>query len=208
MSKTHNPGKEILIPHSIASFVGVCPRLLPGESEKNYYELFDTMTDEIAPTTNLEWFALADIVDLLWDIGRYRLWKNVILAVSRQGALETALLQTHPSIAPKNLPMRITISRQEAEEWRTKPEKRAVLEASFAERGYDADALNAGALMEALVPLATIDRFLCSARGQLNATLKEIGARREFAERARKAFNERVVAEVAAPARLQIEAKQ
>ena len=76
-------------------------------------------------------------------------------------------------------------SREEAQEWRTKPQKRAVLEARLAEAGYGVDALNAGAFIEAQVPLATIDRFLCSARGQLNATLKEIGVRREFAERAR-----------------------
>jgi hypothetical protein len=57
------------------------------------------------------------------------------------------------------------------------------------------------------VPLATIDRFLCSARGQLNAMLKEIGARREFAERARKAFNERVAAELNAVEVKQIEHK-
>src|SRR5258708_35615866 len=77
--------------------------------------------------------------------------------------------------------------------------KRAVLEARLAEAGYDADALNAGAFMEAQVPLATIDRFLCSARGQLNATLKEIGVRREFAERARKAFDERLKLTVETP---------
>ena len=42
------------------------------------------------------------------------------------------------------------------------------------------------------MPLAVIDRFLSSARAQLNTTLKEIGVRREFADRARKAFNERL----------------
>jgi hypothetical protein len=58
--------------------------------------------------------------------------------------------------------------------------------------GYDEEALNAGALLEALVPLATIDRFLASARGQLKAMLKEVYVRREFVERARKALDERV----------------
>jgi hypothetical protein len=125
------------------------------------------------------------------------------LVVSRQAALETALLRTHPSTLP-NGPYRIKISREEALEWRTNPKKRAVLEARLAEAGYDADALNAGAFIEAQVPLATIDRFLCSARGQLNATLKEIGVRREFAERARKAFDERLklTVEVSKPAQI------
>ena len=146
------------------------------------------------------------IVDLLWDIGRLRLWKNAILVASRQAALETALLRTRSTLPIG--PHRIMTSREEAQEWRTKPQKRAVLEARLAEAGYGVDALNAGAFIEAQVPLATIDRFLCSARGQLNATLKEIGVRREFAERARKAFDERVVAQVKAPTVLQIETKQ
>ena len=208
MVKTDSPAKEVVIPRHLSLFVGISPALLPEESEEDYYELFDLMADEIAPTTNLEWFALDTIVDLLWDIGRYRLWKNAILVVSRQAALETALLRTHPSTLPNNRPHRVMMSREEAQEWRTKPEKRAVLEARLAEAGYDADALNAGAFIEAQVPLATIDRFLCSARGQLSATLKEIGIRREFAERARKAFDGHIVAEVKAPAVLQIETKQ
>jgi hypothetical protein len=62
--------------------------------------------------------------------------------------------------------------------------------------------------MEAQVALATIDRFLCSARGQLNATMREIGVRREFAERARKAFTERVAAELKAVEVKQIETRQ
>jgi hypothetical protein len=207
MPKSDSPRKEIVIPRHLVPFVGVSPQMLADELEEDYYQLFDMMADEIAPTSNLEWFAVNDVVDLLWDISRLRLWKNAILFVSRQAALETALLRTHPSAHPVG-PYRIKISREEAEEWRTKPEKRAVLEARLAEAGYDSDALNAGAFIEAQAPLATIDRFLCSARGQLNATLKEIGVRREFAERARKAFDERVMAGVKAPAVLQIETKQ
>jgi hypothetical protein len=161
MAKTDSPAKEIMIPRHLVPFVGVSPALLPDELEENYYQLFDMMSEEIAPTTNLEWFAVDTIVDLLWDIGRLRLWKNAILVVSRQAALETALLRTHPSTLP-NGPYRIKLSREEALEWRTKPQKRAVLEARLAEAGYDANALNAGAFIEAQVPLATIDRFLCS----------------------------------------------
>ncbi len=120
--------------------------------------------------------------------------------------MEAALQVTHTSsFIPKTLPTRIIISRKEAEQWRTDPEKRRELEARLAGRGYDEETLNAGALMEALVPLATIDRFLSSARGQLNAMLKEVYVRREFADRARKALNERVQAAVQAPKLKQIQ---
>jgi hypothetical protein len=203
MTESDSPPREIVIPRHLTPFVGVSPQMLADELEEEYYELFDKMADEIAPTTNLDWFALNDVVDVLWDISRLRLWKSAILFVSRQAALETALLRTHPSTLPVG-PYRIKISREEAAEWRTKPEKRDVLEARLAEAGYDSDALNAGAFIEAQAPLATIDRFLCSARGQLNATLKEIGVRREFAERARKAFDERLKLTVEVPKQKQI----
>jgi len=210
MTENHNPttGKEIIIPNGLGLFVGVCPALLPDEEEGDYNELFQLMSDEIAPTTNLEWFAVADIVDMLWDMARLRLWKNAILVVSRRHALQTALLQTSPSYDPNHLRSSIAVARREAEEWRTNPEKSEVLEERLSAAGYDTDALNAGAMIEALGPLEAIDRFLCSARRQLNATLREIGVQREFAVRARKAFDGRIAAELKAPAVQQIETRQ
>jgi hypothetical protein len=209
MSENHNlTTTKKTIPNALGLFVRVCPALLPDEEEDDYSELFQLMSDEIAPTTNLEWFAVADIVDMLWDMARLRLWKNAILVVSRRHALQTALLQTFPSDLPKHLQSRIAMARREAEEWRTNPEKREVLEERLSEAGYDIDALNAGAMIEAMGPLEAIDRFLCSARRQLNVTLREIGVRREFAERARKAFDGRIAAELKAPAVQQIETRQ
>jgi len=45
-------------------------------------------------------------------------------------------------------------------------------------------------------------------RGQLNATLKELGVQRRFAERARKAFDERIPIELKGCAVKQIETRQ
>src|ERR1700692_4362596 len=92
--------REIIIPPKLVRYVGISPALLPGEEEEDFYGLFDIMTDEIAPKTNIEWFALADVVDLLWDIGRLRLWKSAILVVSRREAEIMALTRTHPYYVP------------------------------------------------------------------------------------------------------------
>ena len=196
--------REIVIPPKLVRYVGISPALLPGEEEEDFFGLFDIMTDEIAPKTNIEWFALADVVDLLWDIGRLRLWKSAILVVSRREAEVMALTRTHPYYVPNARPPKISYVAQEAQQWRTNSAGREVLEARLARAGYDEDALNAGAMIEAQVPLATIDRFLSSARAQLNATLKEIGVRREFADRARKAFDERLKLAVEVPKSAQI----
>jgi hypothetical protein len=205
VNKNPAPQSDMEVPKEIEPFVPVCPPLLPGETERDYFSHFDLLMDEIRPGTPTEWFAVADIADLFWEIGRYRAWKGAILNIYRRSALETALRQTHSSrVASYGERILVGVARKEAEEWRTDPEKRDVLESRLEEHGYDELGLNACALLEALVPLATIERFLSSARGQLNAMLKEVYVRREFAERARKAFNERLQATVEAPKPKQI----
>lgn len=208
MSATPISAGDLEVPKAIAPYVTKCPPLLPGEDEKHYWSVFDLMMEDMVPVTNADWFVLADVVGLVWEIQRYSPWKGAILNIYRRSALETALRDTHRSHAiVGDAPMLISIARKEAEEWRTDPEKREVLNARLAEHGYNEMALNAGALLEALVPLATIDRFLSSARGQLNAMLKGVYVRREFAERARKAFDERLKAMESAPKPKQIEAR-
>jgi hypothetical protein len=208
MAESQDSPKKFTVPRSVALLVGQSPPLLRDEEEDDWYDLFNAMTEEIAPTTNLEWFAVGDIVDILWDTARLRLWKHAILVIGRHRALETALLQTQNSTLHSHHPSRIAMSKLEAEHWRTNPEKHDVLQARLDEAGYDVNGLNAGAMMEVLVPLAAIDRFLCSARGQLNATLKELGVQRKFAERARKAFDERIAIELKGPIVKQIETRQ
>jgi len=65
MTENDNPPKENVIPKGLTLFVGVCPALLPDEEEEDYYGLFDLMSDEIAPTNNVEWFAVDTAVDIL-----------------------------------------------------------------------------------------------------------------------------------------------
>jgi hypothetical protein len=74
------------------------------------------------------------MVSLFWELGRYRDWKGAILNIYRPSALETALRETHRSRASVgDASVLIGIARKEAEEWRTDPEKRQVLDARTAE---------------------------------------------------------------------------
>src|SRR5674476_6549 len=206
MNKDKPPprGFESLLPEALAPFIGICPRLLPGEVEDDFYKLFDIMTAEIDPTTRIEWFAVADSVDLLWDIQRYRVWKAEILSLGRQDAFNTALARTQPHFVPGAPEPKVSLAVHEAQQARKDPALRAALEARMAKVGYGDDTLNAMAFLEVQAPLAAIERFLSNARGQLNATLKEIGVRREFADRARKAFDEQLKLTVEVPKPKQI----
>lgn len=194
MNQIQVPGCNPNIPKQLVPFVTRCPRLLPGESEENYHALFDLMVEDIDPVSVTEWLVLVDIVGLFWDISRYRGWKDAILTTYRRSSLEAALRDTHRSHAVMgDVPAIVNIARREAEDWRTDPAKRKVLDARLAEHGYDEEAINAGTLLQGLEALATIDRFLSSARSQLNAMLKGISVRRKFVDRASKALRERVL---------------
>ncbi|WP_426442472.1 hypothetical protein [Bradyrhizobium genosp. P] len=189
--------KDARVPRELDPFIK-CPRLLPGESEKDYYALFDLMVEEICPEEASEWLVAADIVGLFWEIARYRAWKGAILNLNRRQALVTALWDTHPSRLPTQpSPVIVARANTEADECYANPEFRRALEPRLAQRGYDEEAINAGAFLEAIEPLSKIDRFLASARGQLQVMLKQVYVRREFANRARKALNDRLDAAAA-----------
>jgi len=197
VNTSFNQGTDMEVPKRIAPFVAQSPRLLPGETEQKYHELFDLLMDEIRPDAPTEWLAFASIVALCWDVGRYQAWKGAILNIYRRSALETAFKETHRSHAiVGDVPALFGMARKDAEDGRTDPAKRQILDTRLAEHGYDEEALNAGAFLEALEPLANIERALSSARRQLNSMLKEFYVRREFAARARKAFDEQFQAVV------------
>jgi hypothetical protein len=203
MNKSHYRMGDLKVPTAIMPFLDRMPRMLPGESEGDYWDLLDLLLLDMMPTTTSEWFVLADVVELCWEIQRYKAWKGAVLAVHHRAAVETALQRVQVSSVNLNpLPVRILMARKEAEEARTDPEKHRIMKAKLAEHGYDDVTLNAGALMEALVPLTTIDRFLVSARSQLNTMLKEVYVRREFAARARKTIDEQLKLEAPKPQRM------
>ena len=207
MNNSPSTVRDWKVPRELIPFVAKCPRLLPGETEKNYHVLFDLMVVEIEPQTASEWLVLADIVGLFWEIGRYRSWKSAVLNIYYPDTLEKALQVMHrPHDVVGDVPASIGLARKDVEAWRTDPAKRQHLQVRLAEHGYDEEALNARALLEALVPLASIDRALSSARGQLHAMLKEIHVRREFAERAHKALKQHAQSIRQASSQKQIEA--
>jgi hypothetical protein len=96
--------------------------------------MFDMLMDQICPDTPTKRLLFADMVSLFWELGRNRDWEGAILNIYRPSALETALRETHRSRASVgDASVLIGIARREAEEWRTDPEKRQVLDARPAE---------------------------------------------------------------------------
>jgi hypothetical protein len=127
----------------------------------------------------------------VFDIWRYRRWKTAILLINRRAALENALAQTDPEmqqIAGMNALIRAQ-SRVDAEALRLETNSQDRLNRRLQAHGYDADAINAAAFVQGLEPLATIEKFLTSARHQIVVMLREARLHREFTQRAKEATN-------------------
>jgi hypothetical protein len=48
------------------------PRLLPGECQTDYDTISQMMIEEVAPQTGIEWLWTIDLIELSWDVVRYR----------------------------------------------------------------------------------------------------------------------------------------
>ena len=70
-----------LIPFSEPSF------LLPVESRQDFEAIRQMMVDDIRPETNIEWLWTLDLVELSWEILRYRRLKKRILDAHRVAAI-------------------------------------------------------------------------------------------------------------------------
>src|SRR5262249_40652471 len=67
------------------------PLLLPGENLEHYQLLRQAIFAEIAPRSIIEWLLAFDVVDLSWDIQRYRILRHKVLESFRQRAIEQVL---------------------------------------------------------------------------------------------------------------------
>jgi hypothetical protein len=65
--------------------------LLPGESRQDFEAIRRMMVDDIRPETNIEWLWTLDLVELSWEILRYRRLKKRILDTHRVAAIEAIL---------------------------------------------------------------------------------------------------------------------
>jgi len=73
--------------HPIARFYSTlttAPALLPGEDPDHYQLIRDAVVREIDPQTAIEWLFVSDLVELSWDILRYRRLRQKVLEASRE----------------------------------------------------------------------------------------------------------------------------
>jgi hypothetical protein len=103
------------------------------------------MVDDIRPETNIEWLWTLDLVELCWEILRYRRLKKRILDAHRVAAIEAILQRLDgEGMSSEAMPMVQTRVRQAAAEWRNDQEAAIEIEARLDRTGLDAIDSGAG----------------------------------------------------------------
>ena len=118
--------------------------LLPGEDLREFEAIRQMMVDEIIPETNIEWLWTLDLVELSWEILRYRRLKMRILDAHRAAAIGVILQQLDGEGMPAEvMPMVRVQARRTATEWRDDPVAAAEIEARLGRSGFDQIDINA-----------------------------------------------------------------
>jgi hypothetical protein len=74
--------EHLQVSEEILPFVQATPRLLPGETDDDYYRLFELLATEVLPETPVQWLWAIDLAWLWFDVSRYRRWMNAILSTT------------------------------------------------------------------------------------------------------------------------------
>jgi hypothetical protein len=153
--------------------------LLPGESLRDYEQLRDSLIDEIEPQSGIEWLWIVDLVDLSWDILRYRALRQKAIEIRRRDAIEAMLRRIDlPGIPQTFLPFARDRTKENAEQWRSDPIASAEIEARLIDQGIDDVSLNAELLIQTQELSLLFDNLIQSAQTRRILLLREINRRR------------------------------
>ena len=163
--------------------------LLPGENLRDYEVLRQLIVDDIQPETNIEWLWTLDLIELSWEILRYRRLKKSILDVHRATAIEAILRRLDGEGMPAEaMPMVGLHARRMASEWRDDRDAAGETETRLRRNKFDAIEINAEVFLQARASFEMFDRLTQLAQARRIGLLREISLRREFARRARRAI--------------------
>ena len=158
--------------------------LLPGEDLRDYEVLRQMIVEDIQPQTNIEWLWTLDLVELSWEILRYRRLKKSILDVHRATAIEAILRRLDGEGMPAAvMPMVDLHAKRTAAEWRDDRDAANETEARLRRNKFDNIDINAEVFVQARASFEMFDRLTHLAQNRRIGLLREISLRREFARR-------------------------
>jgi hypothetical protein len=162
------------------------PALLPGERLQDYEALRGMIIGEVAPQSGIEWLWTMDLVELSWDIQRYRALRYKVLEMYRQNAIESALRRIDgASIPPTSQDDAYYQIRRNAAQWRDDRAAATEIEARLSSLGFDARAIDLEVIVQAREIFVMFDNLMHSAQNRRIFLLREINGRRSMAKRVR-----------------------
>jgi len=164
--------------------------LLPGENRVEFDTIREMMVDEVKPETNLEWLWLLDLIELSWEILRYRRLKQRVLESCRSSAIESILLRLDSMGAPDEASSEVRLHvRRNVTDWGVDPRAAVEIEARLRDQGFGDVAINAEVYCHAQTAFGMFDGLMRSAQSRRIALLREISFRREFKWRVEKSID-------------------
>lgn len=158
--------------------------LLPGEDPTEFNVIRDTVIEEIAPQSAIEWLWTYDLVELSWDIQRYRSLRHKVLEAHRQRAIEELLHRIDSvGIPSRSREMARCQAQRNAEEWRDDPNAAIEIEVRLASYGFDAVSMDMEVIVQARELFIMFDNLMHSAQNRRILLLREINGRRRSTER-------------------------
>src|SRR5450755_1072241 len=110
--------------------------LLPGENRRDFEAIRQMIINDIRPQTNLEWLWILDLVELSWEILRYRCLKQRVIAACRETAIESILLRLDSAGMPVDALETVRLqSKQNAAQWREDSHAAAEIEVRLEQNG-------------------------------------------------------------------------
>jgi hypothetical protein len=195
MSELH----RLAIPAELEGFTHE-PCLLPGESRREFETVRWMIIDNVRPKTCIEWLWTLDLVELSWEILRYRCLKKKILEGFRMAAVESLLQRVDGSGLPAEATGSMkAYARRNALQWREDQRAAIEIEARLKQSGFDAAALNAEVYLQARDQLEMFDLLMQRAQQRRVIILREVSIRREFAIRAKRISDSAIARGVLAP---------
>ena len=161
--------------------------LLPGENRWEFEMIQKMMIEEVRPESNIEWLWTLDLIELSWEILRYRRLKQRVLTQYRHAAIKAILLRLDGAGIPAGdvQYLELQVGRSVAE-WRDNPQAADEIDARLRGHGFDDSAVNAELFCQARGVFGMFDDLMHAAQNRRMVLLREITSRRELSQRLAK----------------------
>lgn len=159
---------------------------LPHEDKEKYDLLTKLIEEELQPSDIIEYFWVQDYVALRWEKLRYEEFKCAIIALNRDQAIASILEKINLLEMPAGAEtLARAVAKDSAEKLRKKTSGAAEVASILVTHGFDDRAIYTQALLLCAASIEMLDRRISAAQSREMKLLREFGARREFALRAR-----------------------